>query len=378
MSRFSPQVLPEYQGGDVGGRIAQAFMQRDQLNRQKDLDAVQTGVGLQPISQDQYNNPEPSGFMHTVRGALAKVRGEANPDDTAHVGYVRGMLNNMAGQNASVNSAAAAQTAQTGQPVMPEQPNGTADGFSAAQPKTPGAFNPMTGGFGPSVARYAKLPSGQTVDMAYTPFGEKLQQAMLTNQLNQTLLGIRGNQRLEQIGAQGENQGNVANIRGGYQVQTAGIRANQSNVNNIRTTQQSAANHATPSGSTIYSTDHRAASGTSSAIQPLVHQSTLVNKQLSDTQGQINTINKLPELNRHSTRQDSTDYNAAKASIPRLRQRADSLRGVLDKIGADMNKPRADASGLPPDPADQYELYRNQGLSHDDAVNAVMQSGAVS
>src|SRR6185312_12582998 len=357
MSRFSPQVLPEYQGGDVGGRIAQAFMQRDQLNRQKDLDAVQTGVGLQPISQDQYNNPEPSGFMHTVRGAIASVHGRQNPDDVQH-----------AENNLALNSPQIGVTAGSD----------PASGFSAAQPKTPGAFNPMTGGFGPSVARYAKLPSGQTVDMAYTPFGEKLQQAMLTNQLNQTLLGIRGDQRIKQIGAQGENQDNVANIRGGYQVQTAGIRANQSNTNNIRTTQQSAANHATPSGSTIYSTDHRAASGTSSAIQPLVHQSTLVNKQLSDTQGQINTINKLPDLNRHSTRQDSTDYNAAKASIPRLRQRADSLRGVLDKNGADMNKPRADASGLPPDPADQYELYRNQGLSHDDAVQAVMQSGAVS
>jgi hypothetical protein len=340
----------------MGQGIAQAFMQRDQLNRQKDLDAVNTGVGLQPMTQDEAQNPAPSGFMHTVRGAIASVQGKQNPDDVAYA-------NNTMAQHPL-------QVGVTGNGTDP----GT--GFGAAQPQTPGAFNPMTGGFGPSIARYAKLPSGQTVDMAYTPFGENLQQAMMSHEYAMAISGQRiGAQRDIAAGHDATRvQTTGMNVDG--RVQTTGMRDATSTANTTARIGASIRNHDTPSGSTVYSVQNRPSAGGANATAPLTHQGVFVNKQLSDTQGQINAIGKLPPLTRRATAADSSAYNTAKGRLPKLQQKADSLRGVLDNIGSQMGKPRADASGIPTDPADQYEYYRDQGLPHDDAVQAVMQGTA--
>jgi hypothetical protein len=181
---------------------------------------------------------------------------------------------------------------------------------------------------------------------------------------------------MQQIGAQGENQATNANIRVGGTLGAAGIRAGASTAN---TNARIADRDNNVPASTKYSVDHRVAGGSGgNATAPLTHQGVFVNKQLSDTQSQINNIGKLPPLTRRATPADSANYNSAKGRLPKLQQKADSLRGVLDNIGSQMGKPRADASGIPADPADQYEYYRNQGLGHEDAVNAVMQSGAAS
>lgn len=69
-----------------------------------------------------------------------------------------------------------------------------------------------------------------------------------------------------------------------------------------------------------------------------VHKAAVLKSQIADAVGQQRVARATTQypLSARATSADSANYNQAAAAIPKLQQRADSLRGVLDKVAAGM------------------------------------------
>lgn len=324
-----PRVLPQYMGGNMGDRITQALRERQEFDRQRDIDAIQYGIGAKTLSDYEITHPAPSlSFGDRIKDALAKVTGRSRTPSTDEVNYTRGMLNNMAAGNATVNNAAAEQSTQTGQPVMPEQ-NIDRDlntvGNHPPGSFSPGSFNPGAGRFEPATPRYIKLPSGTVVDTRLTPFGRQMDK-----QNDQQDFNARVKQAM--IDAANERAGMRDNT------QRFGITTRAQTSENMHNTptpfQTWRETHALPSN------PRGIGSGRTLAEDPrhrMTREDFNTNQtQLRDSEGQLRTLdatlNKpLPPL---ATAADSTQRRSLAGQRPALANRVSGMRQLGDSLAA--------------------------------------------
>jgi len=219
-------------GGKPADVITQALLQRQAFDRQRDIDAVNTGIGLSNVDDSSQNPANQPGVVDRIKQAYQRVTGQGVQATPAQIAGTRTELNQMAGRQAgaNVNSLNASLYGTNG--------NGGAPAPVVASNGAPaGSYAPE--GMQPTM----RLPSGGTVQTAWTPYGQRMAEAKLSHDYMLAALGIKGDQRLQQIGEQGDNQANTANIRGQYQIGTTGMRVAQSNTNNVRSTGQSNINN---------------------------------------------------------------------------------------------------------------------------------------
>lgn len=189
------------------------------------------------------------------------------------------------------------------------------------------------------------------------------------------LVDHRANAQMPLIQARGDIQTNIADSRNA-----------QSNTNNIRSTTTSANNHATPSGSAVYNHNNRTAGG-GAGPNPVTGPravTTALGRQITNTRADLNAARKSPpNLNAMQRQgQDTTGVMGRfRSDTTVLHNRLNSLNTQMD--GATTNLTRAatggarnfvspDAGSPDIDRAQAYESLRDQGMSHEDALNMIM------
>lgn len=233
----------QYQGpssSEVTRTIAGALQQKQQTDRQRDIDALTYGIGAEAVDPNDPSSHQGNGFTDRIRQGLAKVTGRPDPVAARELPFVRNSLNNMATTQATQNNASINNT------LYGTNGNGGAPNVAPSS-DNPGAFSALTGGFTPAgVPAKLRLPSGKIVDTMMTPFGRQMMQAQETRNFQQMMLQEKGDQSLQQIGARGAIQSGIADKR---------IAATNQNVDKRIEAQRTL--HDTPSGSTIYSVQNR-------------------------------------------------------------------------------------------------------------------------
>lgn len=188
-----PSVAPQYYGGDVGGRIADAYMTLYQLNRQRDLDAIQYGLGLKwPSAADGEASSASGpaiGVGDRIRAALSHVGIGSNPipaeqaqwrlnQGAPAVGVTPNGVQSPIATRPAVDSRAmpgstlAPSERQRGGTAMDEVPRAPS-GRQAWDESPDGA---SLGG----LPDYMTLPNGQRIPTIMTPFGSRILQALAT------------------------------------------------------------------------------------------------------------------------------------------------------------------------------------------------------
>lgn len=164
MSRYSPTVAPVANDGlaNALGAFTETYMQFSARKRQKDMDAIQTGVGLEPVNPSAPPSV-PSGPIAALR---ARLSGRTNPNDIATA--VRNAAPGVEGAS-RVNA-------------------GLADALSRGASYTP---SPNAE---PELPQQMRLPSGQVISTAMTPVGQRMLQARLAALGLNSEIGLRNSE----------------------------------------------------------------------------------------------------------------------------------------------------------------------------------------
>lgn len=104
---------------------------------------------------------------------------------------------------------------------------------------------------------YQQVTPEMYVDTTQTPFAQSMAIKDLLYGHQNYLQDVKGTQRLDQIGLQGDNALNTTDERGGFQVQTTGMRTAQSDKNSVRgnTTRRYIHDNPNPSYSPVQTMD---------------------------------------------------------------------------------------------------------------------------
>lgn len=164
MGRFSPTVAPVANDGlaNALGNFTESYMQFAARRRQKDMDAIETGVGLTP-ADGSAPQATPSGPFAALK---ARLTGRTNPNDIS---------------TAVQNAAPAVQGASAVNA-------GVADALSRGESYTP---DPNAA---PEMPKYMRLPSGQVVATSMTPLGQRMMQQRLAALGMGSEIGLRNSE----------------------------------------------------------------------------------------------------------------------------------------------------------------------------------------
>lgn len=192
MGRFSPTVAPVANDGlaNALGNFTESYMQFSARRRQKDMDAIETGVGLTPVDGSGQPDNGPSAPSRAITALRSRLTGQMNPNDVGDA--VRRAAPAVQGANA-VNAGIAERlsAASDGQP--PSGPGG----FVQPQPTGGGNYatnEAIPGGSFPDLPRKMRLPSGQIVDTMMTPMGQRMAQARLAALGMGSEIGLRNSE----------------------------------------------------------------------------------------------------------------------------------------------------------------------------------------
>lgn len=177
MGRFSPTVAPVANDGlaNALGNFTESYMQFSARRRQKDMDAIETGVGLTPVDGSTPGSAPPSGPIAALR---ARLTGRTNPNDIA---------------TATQNAAPAVQGANAVNAGIAERLSGASDGQPPAAPGG-GYSAAIPGGDFPDLPKQMRLPSGQIVSTMMTPMGQRMMQARLAALGMGSEIGLRNSE----------------------------------------------------------------------------------------------------------------------------------------------------------------------------------------
>jgi hypothetical protein len=190
MGRFSPTVAPVANDGlaNALGNFTESYMQFAARRRQKDMDAIETGVGLTPVDP---NNPNPTSPPSGPLAALrARLTGRTNPNDIATA--VRNAAPAVQGANA-VNAGIAENLSRSSDGSPPTGPGG----FVANRPTSGGNYatnEAVPGGSFPDLPQQMRLPSGQIVPLMMTPMGQRMMAARLAALGMGSEIGLRNSE----------------------------------------------------------------------------------------------------------------------------------------------------------------------------------------
>lgn len=192
MGRFSPTVAPVANDGlaNALGNFTESYMQFSARRRQKDMDAIETGVGLTPVDGSGQPDNGPSAPSRAITALRSRLTGQMNPNDVGDA--VRRAAPAVQGANA-VNAGIAERLsgASDGQP--PSGPGG----FVQPQPTVGGNYatnEAIPGGSFPDLPRKMRLPSGQIIDTMMTPMGQRMAQARLAALGMGSEIGLRNSE----------------------------------------------------------------------------------------------------------------------------------------------------------------------------------------
>lgn len=174
-----PSVLPQYFGGKPADVITQALLQRQAFDRQRDIDAVNTGIGLSSVDDSSQNPANQPGVVDRIKQAYQRVTGQGVQATPAQQAGTRTELNQMAGRQAGANTGALNAA------VYGSNGNGGAPSAVASNGAQAGSYAPE--GVQPTM----RLPSGGVVQTAWTPYGQKMNEAKLTHDYMLEALGLR-------------------------------------------------------------------------------------------------------------------------------------------------------------------------------------------